>query len=39
VASHLGKIYKLQVFKNQVLRKVFGPKKGEVSEAFCVLHM
>lgn len=34
----LIKEHKLQMYENKVLRKVFGPRKDEVSEQFGIFH-
>jgi len=36
--SHLGRKVGLGVFENRVLRRIFGPKKDEVTRAWRKLH-
>jgi hypothetical protein len=38
VSLSFSKGHKFQISKNEGLRKIFGPKKGAVSEQFRVLH-
>jgi hypothetical protein len=34
----LGELHRLRVFENRVLRRVFGPKRDEVTEEWRKLH-
>jgi len=36
--SHLGRLRRLRMFENRVLRRIFGPKKDEVTQEWRKLH-